>query len=87
MLAMPASWREVVIMGRHVHFKNGLFNLWSSVIDAYELKEWVPEETIVEAFKEIAIEEAVRRAKEGCEAARQNKGCSIRFEDYRCKEI
>jgi len=74
-------------MGRHVHYKNGLFNLWSTVIDAYELKDWVPEETIIEAFKEIAIEEAVRRAKEGCEAARQNNGCFVRFPQFRCKVI
>ena len=73
-------------MARHVHFKDGKFNLWSTIIDAYELSEWVDEPTIIQAYKEIAIEQATRDAKEGIEAAKRNGGCSVRFEQFRCKK-
>lgn len=74
-------------MGRHVHFKDGKFNIWSTIIDAYELKEWVSEEVIVEAFKELAVTRAIKEAKELCLHARNNNGCSIPYADFRCNEI
>ena len=70
-------------MGRHVHYKNGKFNIWSTVIDAYELREWVDEATIIEAFKELAVERAVTEAKEMIAEAKENDGCSVRF-GFRC---
>jgi len=74
-------------MGRHIHYKDGKFNIWSTIIDAYELKEWVPQEGIVEAFVQLATEEAAFRANEACAAAIINNGCSIRFQQFRCVKI
>jgi hypothetical protein len=62
-------------MGRHVHFKNGKFNLWSTVIDRYELSEWVDEETIIQAFVEIAVDRAKDNAKHQIQMAKKH-GCS-----------
>lgn len=74
-------------MGRHVHYKDGKFNLWSTVIDRYELKEWVPVEGIVAALVQVAVEDATMRAHEACAAAVENNGCSIRFPSFRCDKI
>lgn len=62
-------------MGRHVHYKDGKFNLWSTVTDEYELAEWVDEETIVQAFVEIEVERAKELAKKAIEMAKKH-GCS-----------
>ena len=70
-------------MGRHIHFKDGKFNLWSTVIDSYELSEWVDEETVIQAFMEIEAERAKEIAKEAVKIAKEY-GCSVRLPTFRC---
>ena len=74
-------------MGSHVHFKDGKFNVWSTVTDSYVLKEWSSDKEVVDYFVQRAIIKAVDDAKEMVDEAHKNNGCSIPYPTYRCKEI
>lgn len=74
-------------MGWHVHFKNGKFNIWSTIVDDYVLSEWVDESMIIQVYKERAIIDAERDAEELIKNARKNNGCSIPFPIFRCENV
>jgi hypothetical protein len=74
-------------MGWHVHFKNGKYNIWSTVVDDYILKEWVDPKIIIAAYVEKAAEDAAKDAIELIKLATENKGCSVRFKNFQCDKI
>ena len=55
----------------HVHHKDGKYQIWSTVVDAYILSEWVSEEVIEQAYVEDAIEDAKKTAKMNIDRARE----------------
>jgi hypothetical protein len=37
-------------LGWHVHYLNGKYNIWSTVVDAYLIEEWTDEDEIIKTF-------------------------------------
>lgn len=70
-------------MGWHVHHKDGKYQIWSTIVDAYILSEWVSAEVIEQAYVERAIENAKNTAKGNMERAREFY-CSAMF-PFRCE--
>lgn len=72
-------------MGWHVHFKDGKFNIWSTIVDSYLLTEWVDEEAIVQAYREHALKDAEEAARKNIHEAKYGiRGCSA-LEPFKCK--
>lgn len=69
----------------HVHFKDGKFNIWSTIIDEYILTEWVSENVIIEVYQEKAKEEAKETAQINIDHAKKHK-CSAML-PFRCEKI
>ena len=61
----------------HVHYRkeDKKFNIWSAIVDAYILNEWVDEKVIVAAYQEKASEHAVVVANANIRVAKEH-GCS-----------
>jgi hypothetical protein len=72
-------------MSWHVHYKDGKFNVWSSVVDAYILPEWTTDLAIENLYAEHAAKEALRVARENIANARGD-GCSL-LRPFRCETI
>ena len=72
-------------MGWHVHHKDGKYQIWSTVVDAYLLKEWVDDPEVIEAaFIEVATERAKANAAEHMRRAKEHY-CSA-YLPARCEE-
>lgn len=71
-------------MGWHVHCLGGLYNIWSTIVDAYILEGWVTADMIEQVYVERAIEGAKKTARELVEEAKKNDGCSVPYPLYRC---
>lgn len=78
-------------MGHHIHFKDGKFNVWSTVTDSYEYEQWLERESFFKDFVAtetyFAVKKIVEDAKEGMVEAEKNNGCSIPYPNMRCKRI
>jgi len=83
MLKIREKGEEIMVW--HVHRKNGKYNIWSTIIDAYVLSEWVDEDIVIEVYKEKAIERAIDVAKKNIDRAKEF-GCSA-MEPLRCEEF
>lgn len=74
----------------HIHFKNGKFNIWDTVTDAYILNKWVNEDTVRRLYIEGRLEEEKLKlkdkVKELIDTAKENGFCSVRFIPFQCKE-
>lgn len=55
----------------HVHHKDGKYQIWSTVVDAYILREWVSAEVVEQVYVERAIEDAKKVARLNMERARE----------------
>ncbi len=55
----------------HVHCKDGKYRIWSTVVDAYILNEWVDAEMIEQVYVEGAIEDAKKIAKANIDRAKE----------------
>lgn len=71
-------------MGWHIHYKDGKYQIWSTVVDDYLLKDWVSAEVIEQAYIEQATERAKASAKRSMERAREHY-CSAHL-PIRCDE-
>lgn len=65
-------------MGWHVHYKDGKFNIWSTIVDEYILEDWTTEEVIIQAFQEKVAEDTKRRAEFAINMAKRD-GCSALY--------
>lgn len=68
----------------HVHHKDGKYRIWSTIVDAYILSEWVSTEVIEQAYIERAIESAKEAAKLNMDRAVEFY-CSAML-PFRCEE-
>ena len=64
-------------MGWHIHYKDGKYQIWSTITDSYLLKgrplfDWVSAEVIEQAYIERATERAKEAAKLNMERAREH---------------
>ena len=69
----------------HVHQKDGIFNIWSTIVDDYLLDEWTDEETIVHFYIERGIERSKRIAKTNIDRAKHQQ-CSALL-PIRCETV
>jgi len=77
-------------MGQHIHFKDGKYNVWSTVTDSYIFDEWLEEEEFAREYLANRIYwkiiEEVKSIKEGMVESK-NGGCSLPYPTYKCKVI
>jgi hypothetical protein len=81
----------VKLLGQHIHFKDGKFNVWSTMVDAYVMQKWLPKDEFMKEY--IATElyfkykEILESMIEGMTSAETNNGCSIPYPTLRCTKI
>ena len=66
----------------HVHYKDGKYQIWSTVVDAYILTEWVNADMIEQVYIERDTKRAKVMAKRNLDMAREF-GCSA-ISYFRC---
>ena len=71
-------------MGNHIHFKDGKYAIWSTIVDQYTT-EWTDDETyIVSVWLQMEIYRALNSLKSLLPNARKH-GCSIAH-GFRCSK-
>ena len=69
-------------MVRHIHYKDGWYAIWSTIIDDY-ITEWTQnQQDIIDFFVEEAVEKAKDNAIFGMKGAREH-GCNAGYY-FRC---
>jgi len=61
-------------LGYHVHFKDGKFAVWSTIVDAY-VTDWCDQLAIFNFFRDRAVERAIVGARDKIMRAKE-QGCS-----------
>ena len=78
-------------MGEHIHFKDGKYNVWSSITDSYHYEKWLDPEPFFNEYLASRLyfetKKLIGDIKEGMKEAEENKGCSIPYPNMRCSKI
>lgn len=69
----------------HVHHKDGKYQIWSTIVDAYILTHWVDQEVILEAYVERSRADILVIAHANIDRAKEH-GCSAML-PFRCEEV
>ena len=56
----------------HVHYKEGKYQIWSTIVDAYILTHWVDKNIILEAYAERARADALVIAHANIDRAKEH---------------
>jgi len=68
-------------MGHHIHFKDGKFNIWSTITDSYLIDQWINEQYVRDAYIKGRLEEMEKQIKEDADKmikeAKESGFCGI----------
>jgi hypothetical protein len=77
-------------MGWHIHFKNGKYAIWSTIVDDY-VTTWGSEQEIKQYYIRKRLQDfakqVIQDSEEVTKQARENNGCSVPYINIRCNSI
>ena len=77
-------------MGWHIHFKNGKYAIWSTIVDDY-VTTWGSEKEVREYYIRKRLQDCAKQiiqdSKDLTKQAKENNGCSVPYVNARCDSI